>query len=853
LVLCERTEDVAGLLAAADRARRGRGAVALVRGEAGIGKTSVVRALCNAVAQDTRVLAGRCDDLVTPRPLGPLWDMAGADPALAEALRGEDHQRAREAVLDVLVRSGRPTVVVVEDAHWADGASLDLLTLVARRLPDSHTLLVVTFREVPPTHPLATVLGTLPAEAVTSFALRPLSRQGVASLAWGRADATRVFERTGGNPLLVTAALAADDGGLPASVGDLAHSLLHRLPEASLELVELVSVVPGQVDLALLDAMGQDLRHDIVEAEQVGLLQVDGAALAFRHELIRVAVEDGLGEQRRRELHHRVLVAGEGLGHDAARLAHHARCSGDVDAMVRVLPTAATLATARHSHREAVAHLEALDPHLGSLPPEEQAELLELWSAEAELATGEGVAEALRAVELWRSLDDRRRLGAALVRASRSVWSMADFHRAGDLAREAVDTLEPVGGEELALACAQLARTELQNHEYDSALRSSRRALDLAPVASRARALALTTTGVCLNLLRYPDGSPFLSEATRMADSLGLTWEAQRARGNLIETAYSAKDLGLARRLNDAAPRTDDDSPTNRWHDVQAALIDAAEGRYDAAEQGLSAALEGPGVPDSMLWFGRHHLARVRARRGDVDAVGSAAQLLRESCGGQVQDRVDTAALVAECSWVFQRDADPETLHAMEVYLETSDSLAPWDVGQLAWWLWLDGRIDAIPERACGPIRWIGDGDWRRAAGWFEARGMPFERAVALRCGDVPARLDALRIAQQLGARALAARLRRELTDDAVAGIPRGPHAATRASPSGLTARQTEVLSLLADGMSNNEIADRLFLSPRTVENHVSAILAALGAGTRREAVAIASRGGALTGRNGSR
>jgi len=169
-----------------------------------------------------------------------------------------------------------------------------------------------------------------------------------------------------------------------------------------------------------------------------------------------------------------------------------------------------------------------------------------------------------------------------------------------------------------------------------------------------------------------------------------------------------------------------------------------------------------------------------------------------------------------------------------------------WAIGEHALWLWLDGHLDAIPDEAPAPVRWLGDNQWERAADWFSVRGVPYEHAVALSLGGPDARLEALRIAQLIGARALAARLREELRADGATGIPRGPRRATMSSPLGLTQRQDEVLALLAEGLANAEIADRLFISLRTVENHVSAILAKLGVANREEAVAVAVEAGGL-------
>ena len=126
--------------------------------------------------------------------------------------------------------------------------------------------------------------------------------------------------------------------------------------------MRLVSAVPGLVELSLVEEIDPSLRDSIPEAENLGLLELHGDALVFRHELVRTAIESALSEALRREINLRLLEASESLGIDLARCAHHARQAHAADAMIRLLPEAAEQAASAHSHREAVAHPRALEP-----------------------------------------------------------------------------------------------------------------------------------------------------------------------------------------------------------------------------------------------------------------------------------------------------------------------------------------------------------------------------------------------------------------------------------------------------------------------------------------------------------
>jgi len=175
----------------------------------------------------------------------------------------------------------------------------------------------------------------------------------------------------------------------------------------------------------------------------------------------------------------------------------------------------------------------------------------------------------------------------------------------------------------------------------------------------------------------------------------------------------------------------------------------------------------------------------------------------------------------------------------------------PWFAGELASWLWRTGALPEVPAAAAEPYRLLLAGDWQAAASAWQALGCPYEQAQALAHGDTEACLQALRLLDGLGATQTAQRLRRQLRARGSLGIPRGPIRATAADPAGLTGRQLEVLRLLAAGQSNAEIAARLSLSVKTVDHHVSALLAKLAVGSRRQAAAAARRLGVVLPKDG--
>jgi predicted ATPase len=318
----ERDHVLASLSQYADEAAYGEGRLVLVSGEAGAGKSTLLEEFTRT-RPDLRWLRGGCDGLSTPRPLGPLFDVAaqlGGDLAAAGA-----GGASREALFSLLLEQLRApgTVLVLEDLHWADESTLDLVLFLSRRVRDVPALLVATYRDeaLEPEHPLRLVLGDLATERTTRrVSLPPLSQAAVAVLAAGQDLApSEVYRLTGGNPFLVTEVVQAPRGNIPHSVRDAVLARVGRLSTEARHAVHAAALIGARVEPELLAETTSAGAGVIDELVSCRVLVSDAAHLRFRHELTRLAVEAEVPAHRRRTVHVRVLAALRKAGCDRRR------------------------------------------------------------------------------------------------------------------------------------------------------------------------------------------------------------------------------------------------------------------------------------------------------------------------------------------------------------------------------------------------------------------------------------------------------------------------------------------------------------------------------------------------------
>ncbi|MEA2135585.1 MAG: hypothetical protein QOC68_3494, partial [Solirubrobacteraceae bacterium] len=371
----ERDAELAHFERALSAATTGRGTLILVGGEAGAGKTALVREFERRVAGSLPVWRSHCEPLSVPIPLAPIRELALA--AGVAAPDGGDRLTLARA-LRARVRD-EAVVVLLEDLHWADAATLDVMRLIAAWVEQAPVVLVATYRddELEAHRELALLMGDLVTHPA-ALRLHPaaLTIDAVRRLAEPSGlDADDLVRLTGGNPLLVVESIAAP-GGVPATVRDATLARTRRLGADARGALDAAAVIGQDVPLELLRTVASASTGALEECIDHGVLVGAGTTLAFRHELIRHAVEQSISPARRAELHARVLAAlQEGGGQaPAARLAHHAEEAGLGDLVHGYAIRAARDAERHGAHADAARQYERALSH-GEPAPRERAEL----------------------------------------------------------------------------------------------------------------------------------------------------------------------------------------------------------------------------------------------------------------------------------------------------------------------------------------------------------------------------------------------------------------------------------------------------------------------------------------------
>ena len=853
--LFDRETELRELSATLERVARGEGAVVALLGEAGIGKSSLARAFLQNAEPRPGILRGYCDDLGIAEPLGVLRDLArdlGIDLRQNLAEPGE-RLRAFSEVFEGITNVAAPCVVLVEDIHWADDATVDFLRYLTRRIAGTRVMVILTARtdEVTGRNSVRRIMGDVASQDARRIELRPLSEKTVARLAAaaGR-DPDHLNELTGGNAFFVMELLNSGDDGPSATVHEAVLARAARLGNDARAFLDAVAIFPRQATPELLsELLGNDVVPSLDACVDLGLLTIEGDEVSFRHILARHAILSEMRPVQRKALNAGLLTLLEqDSGSTLSRRLYHAREAGNEEAVRRLAVAAAAEALLLGSRREAREYYRVA---LDALGHDASADLLE-DAAYANYLVGvdsEAIAFQNRALEIHGKHGDRLRHGDGLRLRSRFHWSAGEFEPARQDAQAAVEALTDLRGPELAMAYSNAAQIHMLNRAYHLVPVPAEAAIEIAEDLGRVDILSHALNNLAC-ALQFSDPARARREMDRsltLALDIGHVDHAARA---FVNATYVEMYLCAFDKAKAFATRGIYYCKTQEldgyWTYLKGALAlaELSLGELDEAARSATAALRRANNFDLGLYRhpGSVALLKFQVRTGaELEARELAYLDGFRSQETEIQRLIPYADCVAEHTWMTGQGVE----NAVDL-LTASIAWSPIPEVAQTCHVWLkrlnpkhkpptyDGFLD------CHRLEL--QGDFAGADAAWGRRAAPYEHALCLSQGDQAARRRALALFGRLGATAAARRVGATLTRSG-AQAASTPRESTRRNPAGLTKRQMDVLACLQNGLSNAAIAERLFISPKTVDHHVSAILAKLGVRTRAEAAAKANKG----------
>jgi DNA-binding CsgD family transcriptional regulator len=853
----EREPMLAKMQDALVRLDKGGGHIVLIDGEPGVGKTTLVDHFCHSAATRYPVFRSCCESLFSPHPFGPFEEILRQAAQLTAQVETEHtlNPSIFQGVMALLKASQDPIILVIEDIHWADERSLDLIRFMARRLADSKCFLILTVRD----HDLNSneivreMSGALGFHQTTRLHLDPLSPESVDQMLGDYpGDRQELQVRSGGNPFYVEQMCASAPDSAPASIRESVMGRLSKLSSSQRELCEVASVFPREIETHWLEHIASAYepnskqtafcQDDIDPIVQAGILRWNAQRLEFSHEIMRSALEEALPPMRRRALHKQALAAKMAdLDAPKAHLVHHAENAGQIDVVLKLTLQAATQAQNNGALREAAKYYVVALKYLDHADPEIQAKILTGWGVSSSL-TGEPSHEAiqalLKALEICSS-DGKVLAASAILRRLSMVYMFnGDVKAATQMAGQAVQILEQEFSVRpshlLGLAYAQAAFCSMVHSDRIQTQAWADKALHVAASLTDEIVLAHTLVNLGSALFRAgaPNGKSMLSEGLRLSLKNHCIESALIAYLNLGEVLISQYALSEARETLQQGLEFAQETGMLQYYFVGllcqvnalsgdlASSHDYALTQLEAADAGLSAVgwplLQAYGLASSRL------------------NTGEATKLLEQSLALSLELNLPRFVLPSALSLVehywLQSNVDAARSSLLKAWNHQGREENPWMIGALHLWnsrlanpigLSISASRQAVTTQ---PHRLELDGKIDEAAQAWNALSASFEAGLCLLLkNDVTALLEADKIFLQLGVKS------------ANAPAKRGQYGAGKINPDGLSTREQQILKLMLGGLSNALIAKQLHRSERTVEHHVSSILSKCGARNRAD------------------
>jgi len=832
----------------------------IVNGEAGIGKTSLVRAFCQGIKEKATIYLGTCDALFTPRPLAPLydiiWQLLPSFSQLSPHI--EDRVNLFTQFFHSLGSQDGTTILVFEDIHWADEATLDFIKFLARRITRIHCLFILTYRddEVHALHPLRNLLGQLPSHSFTRLQPAPLSKDAVSKLASEKGyNGEDVYSISAGNPFYVNEILASYSPGIPENIKDSILSVYHRLDDKTRRLWEILSVQPTGFEVDYLEKIEPQYDTSLAPCLEAKILLLRNGRLFFKHELYRRTIETALSPFLRIALHKTVLQRFRDnfeRNGEIYRIIHHAKNANEHGLVVHFAPLAARQAASLGAHLEASRlYFSAIEYFQGD-DKDMLAGFYESYAYECYLTNrvGEAIVYQTRASNIWKDKENLERRGHTLWFLSRLWWFDGNRRQSEACAQQAIDLLaDRPSSTAKAMAFSNMSQLKMLSDKAVECIFWGNKAIDLAKELDDRETLCHALNNVGTVQMRIPSnkqkGIDLLQQSLGIALANGYQEHAARAYTNLGSDAVRIKDYPFAAKIIEEGLRYCEERELGSWQTYMLSwkaklLLDT--GKWEEAA-GIAADLIGKSDHASIVKVGALVVAgTIKMRKGEPDALPTLLKARTKAFESMELQRILPAlAALLEYEWVTGED------HVERTALEYAIGLIGQpgrlrESSEFEFWLF-KVRKQVLPMhetekgyRANNPKMAL-----EAAAGW-QRLGCPYEQALLLFEGDADSKKEAISIVHRLGAQAIYEKMKDEMRGSGITGIPRGLRKTTQSNPAQLTDRELGVLRLLKEGLQNKEIGSRLFISAKTVDHHISSILFKLEVNSRARAVQEATR-----------
>ena len=837
-------EDVSG----------GEGHSIFVSGEAGIGKTSLIKAFCNEVKNRSNIYQGICDALFTPRPLAPLYDVLLQ---LGRTIpEGNIDITNRTAFftnfLQELNDRNKVTVVVFEDIHWADEATLDFIKFLARRITQLKCLFILTYRdtEIHPGHPLRNIMGQLNPDSFSRIELLPLSKQAVEKMARERGyNGEDVYRITNGNPFYVTEILASYSAGIPDNIKDSILSVYNKMNEKTKHVWEVLSVLPAAFEMSYLDKIDASYIPAVQNCIDSKILIVDKERILFKHELYRRTIESSLSPLARVALNKKILdllLESFEQDHATERIIHHAKNANEYDLVVKYAPMAAKQAASVGAHIEAARlYLTAIEYYQGS-DEDTLIQFYESYAYESYLTNQpkEAIIYTNRALDIWKKKNDIEKIGNSLRFLSRLWWWSGNWNRAESFANEAIEVLnDQPSSKAKAMAYSNLAQLKMLAEKLDECLYWGEQAITIARELNDEETLshALNNVGtVQMTQGSIGKGDELLQQSLAIALKNSYNEHAARAYTNLACNSVMLKNYKEAERIFEEGIAYCEERDLDSWASYMLswkARLKLETGHWkeacDIADSLLRSEVQTPIVRTIVLVVD----ATVKMRKGEQDALRQLTEAKTMASQSMESQRIlPVLSAILEYEWITGSVViDNNILDAVKAKIECSETI--YGNEEFVFWLKKARKQKLTPKNINNGYETDRQTSALKAAAFWEKAGNPYEEALALFETNDDNKRRAISIVQQLGATAVYERMKFEMRRSGIKNIPRGIRKTTQSNPEFLTDRELDVLRLLHEGLHNKEIAARLFISAKTVDHHISSILYKLEVNSRTKAV----------------